>query len=258
MNKPNRKILLIIPARNEALSLPVVLKAVPVEVTKILVVDNGSTDKTAAVAAANGAEVVAEGFPGYGSACLAGIASVSADPPDIVAFADADGSDGVANLPALLDPVLAGRAELVLAQRVPVSRNSLSLQQRCGNRLAVMLIRLFWGYPYHDLGPMRAVRWDALMSLGMKDRTWGWTVEMQIKAVVQKLRIMEVPLPYNERIAGKSKISRTLTGVAKASAKILTVIAREFCIERLAGLRLATGKVKARRYLPGKRESINE
>jgi glycosyltransferase involved in cell wall biosynthesis len=218
---------LIIPARNEALSIPAVLSKVPDSVDKVIVVDNGSTDDTGNVARAHGAEVVFEPSLGYGSACLAGIAALAVDPPRIVAFADGDGSDGVENLSILLQPLLDGKADLALARRVPDARQALSLQQRFGNGLATRLIRLFWGVEYHDLGPMRAVSWEALMAMHMTDRDFGWTVEMQIKAIRANLRVVEYPLPYHVRIAGQSKISRTLTGVFHAGSKIIWVIGRE-------------------------------
>ena len=220
-------IVLIIPARNEALSLPTVLARVPAMVTRVVVVNNGSTDGTAAIARAGGAEVVHEPFPGYGSACLAGIAALSVRPPTIVAFADADGSDGVENLPTLLRPLLADEADLALARRVPVASRALSPQQRFGNWLATRLIRIIWGHGYHDLGPMRVVTWEALQRLAMTDHSFGWTVEMQIRALHAQLRVTEIPLPYHVRIAGESKISRTVTGVIKAGVKILWVIGRE-------------------------------
>lgn len=226
MSAPAR-IALIIPARNEEQSLPTVLARVPALVTRVLVVDNGSTDRTAAVAAAHGAEVVQEPSPGYGSACLAGIAALADDPPVLVAFADADGSDGVENLAELLEPLQAGTANLALVRRVPVASGALSLQQRFGNWLATRLIRIVWGHDYHDLGPMRVITWQALNDLRMSDRTFGWTVEMQIRALKAGLRTVEVPLPYSVRLAGKSKISRTLTGVLRAGSTILWVIGKE-------------------------------
>ena len=218
---------LIIPARDEELSLPTVLRRVPAGVTRVVVVDNGSADRTAEVALEHGAEVVRETRPGYGRACLAGMALLAANPPAIVAFADADGSDGVENLLALLPPLLRGEADLSLARRLPVANAALSPQQRCGNWLATRLIRLFWGHDYQDLGPMRAITWQALHELNMGDRTFGWTVEMQIRALKAGLRVVETPLPYHIRIAGKSKISRTLSGVVCAGTKILWVIGRE-------------------------------
>ena len=221
------RIALIIPARNEELSLPTVLARVPTEVTRVIVVDNGSTDRTAAVAKAHGAEVVHEPSPGYGSACLAGIAALADDPPELVAFADADGSDGVENLAELLKPLLDGTVDLALSRRVPAARRALSPQQRFGNWLATRLIRIIWGHDYHDLGPMRVIAWQALTGLRMCDRTFGWTVEMQIRALKTGLRTVEVPLPYRVRIAGTSKISRTLTGVLRAGSTILWVIGKE-------------------------------
>jgi glycosyltransferase involved in cell wall biosynthesis len=222
-----RSIALIIPARNEELSLPQVLARVPAAVTRVVVVNNGSTDATAAVARAGGAEVVHEARPGYGAACLAGLAELRKEAPEIVAFADADGSDGVENLPLLFRCLTEGGFDLALAQRVPEGEGALSPQQRFGNRLATRLIRLCWGHSYQDLGPLRAIRWTALERLKMQDRSFGWTVEMQIRALKAGLRVTELPLPYRVRIAGESKISRTLNGVIRAGCAILWVIGRE-------------------------------
>ncbi|MDF1555595.1 MAG: glycosyltransferase family 2 protein [Deferrisomatales bacterium] len=234
--KPPRRpsVTLLLPARNEAQSLPVVLSRVPKSIGQVLVVDNGSTDRTAAVARANGAEVVTESVPGYGQACLAGLARLADAPPAFVAFADADGSDGVQNLETLLAPLLAGDADLVLARRIPETSGALSPQQRFGNWLATRLIRLFWGYAYQDLGPMRALSWPALQRLEMRDRDFGWTVEMQIRALKVGLRVREVPLPYYARIAGTSKISRTGWGIVRAGSKILWVIGKEMWLGRTA------------------------
>ncbi|MBP8985520.1 MAG: glycosyltransferase family 2 protein [Syntrophobacterales bacterium] len=218
---------LIIPALNEASALPGVLSRVPAIVTRIIVADNGSTDETGDIARIHGAEVVFEPIPGYGGACLAGINALLNDPPDIVAFADADGSDGVENLDALLHPILAGEAHLSLAQRIPDSVRAMTFQQRFGNWLATRLIRLFWGHDYHDLGPMRAISWQALQEFDMTDRDFGWTVEMQIKALKARMNVVEIPLPYHARTAGESKVSHTLSGVVRAGTKILWVIGLE-------------------------------
>jgi glycosyltransferase involved in cell wall biosynthesis len=223
----NHRIALIIPARNEELSLAGVLKNVPPEISRIVVVDNGSTDGTAKVAAAWGATVVTEPVAGYGSACLAGLAVLRGDPPDCVAFVDADGSDDLACLPRLMAPVVAGEQDFVLGERIPVERAALSFQQRFGHLLATGLIRLFWDYRYRDLGPMRVITWASLERLEMADRDFGWTVEMQVRAVQHGLRIQEVQVPYHRRKAGKSKISRTLSGTFKAGATILWIIGRE-------------------------------
>lgn len=221
------EIALIIPARNEELSLPGVLKNVPPEITRVVVVDNGSTDTTARVAAAHGAQVVTEPVAGYGRACLAGLAALRDDPPDIIAFVDADGSDEPARLFDLIAPIASGRRDLVLGRRLPVESRALTVQQRCGHLLATGLIRLFWQHRFRDLGPMRAIRWESLELLGMTDQAFGWTVEMQVRALKQGLRIEEIDVPYHRRSAGKSKISRTITGTIKAGSTILWVIGRE-------------------------------
>jgi glycosyltransferase involved in cell wall biosynthesis len=224
-------IALIIPARNEELSLPGVLRNVPPQIKRIVVVDNGSTDGTARIAAAYGAQVVYEPVAGYGRACLAGLAALRSDPPDIVAFVDADGSDELACLPVLIAPVAAGEQDFVLGQRIPVEREALSFQQRFGHLLATWLIRLVWKHRYHDLGPMRVISWGALEQLAMADQAFGWTVEMQVRALMHGLKIQEIRVPYHRRSAGKSKISRTISGTVKAGTTILWVIGRELTHE---------------------------
>lgn len=223
----DRSIALLMPARNEAQSLHRVLLGVPPEVDRVLVVDNGSSDGTADIARACGARVVAEARPGYGSACLAGLAALKADPPDLVIFADADGSDDLTRLEQLIAPLAAGDADLTLTQRVPVTAGALTLQQRFGHWLTTGLIRLIWGHRFQDLGPLRAITWPALERLQMRDAGFGWTVEMQIKAVRRGLRIREYPAPYRPRLAGKSKISGTLIGSIRAGVTILWVVGRE-------------------------------
>lgn len=222
---------LVIPARNEEAALPGVLARIPAGIARVVVVDNGSTDKTAQVAASFGASVVYEPVPGYGRACLAGLAFLRDDPPAVVAFVDGDGSDDLSLFPQLLAPVLAGEADFVLGRRVPVQAGALSFQQRFGHLLATSLIRLFWGRRYRDLGPMRVIRWDALERLAMRDTAFGWTVEMQVRAVRHGLRIGELDVPYRRRRAGVSKISRTVSGTVQAGCTILWVIARELVSE---------------------------
>jgi glycosyltransferase involved in cell wall biosynthesis len=220
-------IALVIPARDEELSLPGVLSRVPHEITRIVVVDNGSRDGTAQVAARYGAQVVHEPVPGYGRACLAGLAALESAPPQLVAFVDADGSDALSCLTDLMAPVLAGEQDLVLGWRIPAQRAALSFQQRFGHVLATTLIRLFWGHRFKDLGPMRVISWAALKRLQMADQAFGWTVEMQVRAIKAGLRIQELRVPYYPRSAGTSKISRTVSGTVKAGSTILLVIARE-------------------------------
>jgi glycosyltransferase involved in cell wall biosynthesis len=226
----------VIPALDEESALPGVLSAIPRagdgwRVHPVLVVDNGSTDRTAQVARAGGATVVAEPRRGYGAACLAGLAALSgsggADPPQVVAFLDADRSDDPAQLGELLAPIVAGRADLVIGSRVLGEREpgSLTVPQRFGNRLATWLLRVLFGLAATDLGPFRAVRWPALVSLGMRDRDYGWTVEMQARAARAGLRVIEVPVRYRRRV-GRSKISGTLRGVLGAGWKILFTLAR--------------------------------
>lgn len=220
----------IIPARNEGGSIGAVLEAIPAWVDSSIVVDNGSSDNTGQVAAANGAVVIHEPKPGYGSACLAGIAATKNSGTDeIIVFLDGDFSDDPTTMNLLVDPIIDDNADMVVSDRTASaeSRLAMSFPQFHGNRLACFLMRLFWCHTYHDLGPFRAIRRAALDRLNMTDRNYGWTVEMQIRAVKANLKIREVPVPYRNRIAGQSKISGTFNGVLKAGSKILYVIFRE-------------------------------
>ena len=220
------RVSVVIPALNEEQSLPLVLAALPTElVSEVIVVDNGSTDATARVAADAGARVVSQPRRGYGSACLAGIAA--ADRPDVVAFLDADFSDRPEELGLVLAPILAGRADLVVGSRVlgRRERGALLPHARFGNFLATSLIRIFFGVPFTDLGPFRAIRADRLRDLEMADPDFGWTVEMQVKAARGGLRCVEVPVSYRRRV-GASKISGTVVGTIGATRKILGTIVR--------------------------------
>jgi len=219
----------VIPALNEEASLPLVLAQLPrPPVRRIVVADNGSTDATAQVAREGGAEVVAAARRGYGSACLAGLAHLRrTGPPDIVVFVDADYSDHPEELPAVVAPILSDEADLVIGSRVlgRRERGALLPQARAGNLVACLLIRVFYGHRFTDLGPFRAIRWDALERIGMADPDFGWTAEMQVKAVRLGLRCAEVPVSYRRRV-GVSKITGTITGTVRAGYKILWTVAR--------------------------------
>lgn len=228
----------IIPARNEATSLPLVLNDLP-DVGRVIVVDNGSSDGTGNVARDLDATVVREERPGYGSACLAGLREVhqlvtcGKKAPETIVFLDADYSDHPELLPQLVTPIERNTADFVLGSRLRGEREpgAMPPQSVYGNRFACYLMRLIWGANFTDLGPFRAIRYDSLRALQMSDRSFGWTVEMQIKAALAQLRIFEIPVPYRRRI-GQSKISGTVTGTFRAGTKILYTVARYAWITR--------------------------
>lgn len=219
------RIAVIIPAFNEEGSIGKVISAVPPWVDDVIVVENGSTDRTAEMARSHRARVVSEPRRGYGSACLAGIESLR--DTDIVVFLDGDFSDYPEKMGRLVDPIVKGRSDLVIGSRVlgTVEKGALTPQARFGNRLSCLLMRLIWGTRYTDLGPFRAILQSTLKRLDMRDRNYGWTVEMQIKAAILKVRSQEVPVDYRRRI-GRSKISGTLKGVFFAGTKIIYTIFR--------------------------------
>ncbi len=221
-----RHIAVLIPALNEEETLPLLLDAIPDCVDTIVVVDNGSTDGTALFAKQGGAIVVEEQIRGYGQACLTGLANMPDH--DILVFLDADFCDDPREITNLCDPIIEGNADMVLGSRMhgDASRH-LTLPQKFGNAFACWLMNRVWGTSYTDLGPFRAITPAALESLRMKDRDFGWTIEMQINAAKRGLKVEEINVPYRQRIFGKSKISGTVNGVIRAGSKILFVIARE-------------------------------
>ena len=222
----------MIPALDEEQSIGTVIDAIPRQwVTSIHVADNGSRDATASIARQHGARVIEEPQRGYGSACLAAVADIVEVEPDaegeIIVFLDGDLSDDPTQLGELISPIIDDQADLVIGSRVlgTSEPGALSPQQRLGNLLATFLIRRLFGFHYSDLGPFRAIRRDRFEQLGMQDQDFGWTVEMQVKAVQSRFRVREIPVPYRRRI-GQSKISGTVLGSIRAGVKILRVIFR--------------------------------
>ncbi len=225
----NPAIDVVIPAFNEEASLPLVLADIPrPPVRRVVVANNRSTDRTAEVAEEGGAEVVPAPIAGYGSACLAGLAHLRASgPPEIVVFLDGDYSDHPEELPQVIAPILAGQADAVIGSRTlgQRERGALLPQARMGNLVACTLIRLLYRHRYTDLGPFRAMRWSALEQLGMKDPNFGWTAELQVKALRHGMTVVEVPVSYRKRV-GVSKITGTVKGTFLAGYKILLTVFR--------------------------------
>jgi glycosyltransferase involved in cell wall biosynthesis len=230
--KPSKSIIyVLIPAFNEEKSLPLVLNDIPKNWVKTTIVcNNGSTDETAKVARENGAVVVEQSLKGYGNACLAGMGYLQALPanekPEIVVFLDGDYSDYPEELPALVAPILNDGMDMVIGSRMlkTLDKGAMTLPQKFGNWLAPTLIRWLYGYHFTDLGPFRAIKWEALMAMNMSDPTYGWTVEMQIKAAKMKLKCTEIPVSYRQRAAGVSKVSGTVKGTFMAGYKIINCI----------------------------------
>ncbi|UII21755.1 glycosyltransferase family 2 protein [Fulvivirga ligni] len=217
----------VIPAFNEENGVGEVIKEIPMdEVEEVIVVNNASTDATAKVARAAGATVLKESEKGYGRACLKGIEYVKQkNDTDILVFIDADHSDYPEELKMLIEPIIEGNADLVIGSRALGSKEkgSMTPQQVFGNWLATRLLKLFYGVRFTDLGPFRAIKFQKLLELQMEDKTYGWTVEMQLKAAKKKIKCVEVPVNYRRRI-GFSKISGTVKGTIMAGYKIIWTI----------------------------------
>lgn len=219
----------IIPAYNEERSIGKVIRDIPKDLVRtILVCNNNSTDNTIFQATEAGAKVINQPARGYGNACLCGIDYIRNQPPsgypDIVVFIDGDYSDYPSEMPTLIGPILEGK-DLVIGSRVrgDLLSGSMTTPQLFGNWLATNLIRILYGFKFSDLGPFRAIRWNKLLELNMQDKNFGWTVEMQVKAIKQKMSCVEVPVSYRRRI-GRSKISGTIKGTVMAGYKILWTI----------------------------------
>lgn len=219
----------IIPAYNEEDSIGRVIQGLPRELIRdIIVCDNGSNDMTGINAVETGAIVVSQPNRGYGNACLAGIEFLQqnvAVPPDIVVFIDGDYSDFPEEIALLVQPFIHQQTDLVIGSRAlgNAEAGSMTIPQRFGNWLATHLVRLLYGYHFTDLGPFRAIQWQSLLALDMRDKTYGWTIEMQVKAAKMKLNCTEVPVSYRKRI-GQSKVSGTIKGTVMAGYKILWTI----------------------------------
>lgn len=223
------KTAVILPARNEEIPLPGVLAEIPAEAIDLLVVvDNGSTDRTAEVAQRAGAVVVTEPRAGYGFACAAGVRVAAEQDAEVLVFLDADGSFDPAQMPDLLAPIKSGRADLVLGSRRAggMERGAMPPHARFGNGLVALLMRLLYRLQVTDLGPYRAIRADLLAQLAMREMTYGWPTEMMVKAARQGACVVEVPVRYRVRRGGRSKVSGTLRGTMLATYYILFVTLR--------------------------------
>jgi glycosyltransferase involved in cell wall biosynthesis len=218
------KTILIVPALNEAAAVGELVRRVPRDVVaEVIVVDNGSTDSTAAVAREAGARVVSEPRRGYGAACFAGVTAL---PPDaaVAVFIDADGSQRPEEIPHVLGPILTARADLVLGARRLHGRHP--RHAVAGTRLVARFVAWRWRVPITDFGPLRAIRADLLQRLRLRDRASGWPVEMVIKAAALGARIVEVPVSHSPRLAGRSKVSGTLRGTVRAGYGFLSAVLR--------------------------------
>ncbi|MFD0963608.1 glycosyltransferase family 2 protein [Pseudofulvibacter geojedonensis] len=221
------KIVVLIPAFNEEGSIDKVIAEIPDNVSEIIVINNNSTDHTAQVAQKAGATVVDQVKKGYGNACLKGLEYIATNKinPDIIVFLDGDYSDYPEELTKIIKPIIHDNIDFVIGSRVKhlQEKGSMTPQQHFGNWLACFLMKLFFNAKFTDLGPFRAIKYQKILNLKMQDQTYGWTVEMQLKALKHKLSYTEVPVKYKKRI-GVSKVSGTIKGTIFAGVKILTWI----------------------------------
>lgn len=223
----NKIIKVVIPAYNEEQSIGLVLRDIPSFVDEVIVVNNNSSDETFNAAKLCGATVLTEIRKGYGSACLKGLKYISdTNGCDILVFIDADYSDHPEEMSKLLVPIFNNNMDMVIGSRALGNREvgSMTPQQVFGNKLAVFLIKIFFKYQFTDLGPFRAITWKSLQQINMIDTNFGWTVEMQVKALKHKLNCAEVPVSYRKRTLGVSKVSGTIKGSLMAGYKIIKTI----------------------------------
>ena len=225
-DQPDATAAVIIPALNEEAVIAQTLARIPRSL-RVYVADNGSTDRTAEIARALGVTVVHEPERGYGAACLRAISALPATIETVI-FLQADSSENPEEAQDLLAPIQDGRADLVIGSRTlgRAQPGSLLPHQRFGNTVATFLVRLLYGHRYTDVGPFRAIRRDALDRLGMRDRNYGWTIEMQVRALQQGLRVIEVPVSYRKRVAGENKVSGNLRASLAAGWKIVWTVLR--------------------------------
>ena len=222
-------IAIVIPALNEEAALRQLLTEIPPTFAQwIIIVDNGSTDRTAAVAKAANAVVVSEPVRGYGRACFKGFTTAKSLGAEIVIFMDGDGSDDPADLSTMLTPVIMGEADFSIGSRVSTrsGRKAVPPHARLGNWLVSHMIRLFYGVPLHDIGSFRVIRCSALEALEMNEMTFGWPVEMIVKAARAQYRILEQPVHYRRRSHGQSKVSQTIVGSIKAAYCMISITMR--------------------------------
>lgn len=221
---------MLIPARDEAESLPATLDELSREdIARVIVVDNGSSDDTAAIARSRGALTVSESRVGYGSACQRGIVALAGDDeaPDVLVFVDADDAAAPAQLDRLVDPIRSGAADLVLGRRLDVGSGSVPRHARIGNWLVSAVLRRLYGSQTRDMGPFRAVRFEVLRALALDDPDFGWNVQMQVRALRNGYRVTEAPVAWERRVLGTSKISGSLRGSISAAWRMIATLVRE-------------------------------